>query len=136
MVVALEKKLEGHGYERANICAECGGQLDIAGHYHTLGLPAEPICHPCAGQVRGEGSCRVRATTPRHAAPLPRHEEQEEESLIGALEAEARRLGGRFTIQALWRKTQIDWFEVRRHLRENPVLFKQTSKMIWELVPK
>ena len=41
--------LSGHAYERANICAECGGPLAASdGHYHSRSIwgehGAEPIC--------------------------------------------------------------------------------------------
>ena len=42
-------QLTGHAYERANICAECGGPLAASdGHYHSRSIwgsaGAEPIC--------------------------------------------------------------------------------------------
>lgn len=49
------RKLRGHLYERANICAECGGELFASdGHYHSRRSfesgGAEPICCPCSNK--------------------------------------------------------------------------------------
>ena len=52
MTEAKQEELLGHGFERANVCAFCEGELrSNDGHYHTTSAEyvgtAVPVCCPC-----------------------------------------------------------------------------------------
>ena len=57
-----EKAMAGHGFERANICADCKGPLKSEdGHFHSRlsrKIGAEPTCCDCA--IAEGRTCHLR----------------------------------------------------------------------------
>ena|SRR3990167_6443433 len=130
-----EVELKGHGFERANICANCRQPLGNPrdGHYHShvarSGVGAEPWCCfcKCAEHVK-------ESTSFREIPELSALESEDVELLERVLKA----VEGldHFKVGDVWKalgaETDSLWYDIRGLFRSSG-RFEQISKRCWKV---